>query len=122
MQPERADIWSRTDDTRCGLVVEDTAGYDSSEELLREFVRFTLRAIDLKTGLPWEELPGTSFAGFLQHMTTIFTDIRLNMKGITWELRTPESLPPAGFRTIWGSFVRGVESGMQDWQTEDPKV
>ena len=116
MKPERTDIWGNTDDTRCGLVVRDTAGYASSGELLREFVRFTLGAADFESGLPWGELPGTSFEDFLHRMTTVFTDTRLNMKGLTWELRTPDSLPLDDFRTIWDEFVTGTETGMRDWQ------
>jgi glutamate--cysteine ligase len=110
MGPERADIWRHTDDTRCGLVVTDTAACGSSAGLVREFVRFTLEAVDLDTDLPWGMLPDRSFGEFLVHMTTIFTDIRLNLKGTTWELRTPDSVPLDGFGAIWDRFLDRVES------------
>ncbi len=122
MPPERTDIWSRTDDTRCGLVVGDASGFASPNELLREFVEFTMRAVDLESDLPWEQLEGTSFQDFLAHMTTIFTDIRLNMKGMTWELRTPDSLPLEAFQALWNRFVTGVESCMQGWQSRTSPV
>jgi gamma-glutamylcysteine synthetase len=128
MGPERADIWRHTDDTRCGLAVTDAAACGSSAGLVREFVRFTLGAVDLDTGLPWGMLPDGSFGEFLAHMTTIFTDIRLNLKGVTWELRTPDSVPIERFGAIWdrfldrmesrpgepgpGAFVRGLEKGI----------
>jgi gamma-glutamylcysteine synthetase len=122
MLAERADIWNRTDDTRCGLVVSDASGFDSPAEFLREFVEFTMRAVDMETGLPWEQLRGTSFQDFLDHMTTIFTDIRLNMKGVTWELRTPDSLPLEDFPAIWNRFVAAVEDFMRDWQSRNSVV
>jgi glutamate--cysteine ligase len=117
MSAERADIWSRTDDSRCGLVVDDLSGIGSSRDLVREFVVFTMEAADLETGRPWRELDGTTYDSFLEHMTTMFTDIRLNMKGITWELRTPDSLPIGSFPSLWEAFVTEVENSMRDWQS-----
>jgi len=42
-------------------------------------------------------------------MTTIFTDIRLNMKGLTWELRTLDSQPLDVFKKKWKIFIRKIE-------------
>ncbi|MBS0013128.1 MAG: hypothetical protein KFF46_04080, partial [Desulfobacterales bacterium] len=47
----------------------------------------------------------TSFETFLYHMTTIFTDVRFNLKGTTLELRTLDSMPMDAFRQRWLQFI-----------------
>ena len=39
----------------------------------------------------------------------MFTDVRLNAKGGTLELRTPDSRPVQDFRPLWKKFVRLCE-------------
>ncbi|MEA3347706.1 MAG: hypothetical protein U9Q39_01460, partial [Pseudomonadota bacterium] len=68
-----------------------------------------LGALDLSRRTPFFTLKGRSFAEFLTHLTTIFTDVRLNLKGPTFELRTMDSMPAEEFVKRWRRFVEKVE-------------
>jgi len=116
LSPQRRDIWENTDDSRCGLPFTDVSGFATPEDLLKELVRFVLDAAELQSGRPFGDLENVTFDDFLNHMTTIFTDIRLNLKGPSVELRTPDSLPLDKFSDLWHTFVSRVEKHMQDWQ------
>jgi glutamate--cysteine ligase len=116
LSPERRNIWENTDDNRCGLPFTDVSGFATSRDLLKELVRFALGAVELQSGCPFVDLENVTLDDFLNHMTTIFTDIRLNLKGPSAELRTPDSLPIDRFPDLWHTFVSRVEKHMQDWQ------
>jgi gamma-glutamylcysteine synthetase len=115
MGPERRDIWNRTDPSRCGLTCSEAEHITSSEMLLDKLILFALRAVDLHGAVPFEELrPLPGFKEFLVHFTTIFTDVRLNTKGMTLELRTPDSRPLHMFRGTWITFLDMVQRIMDD--------
>jgi len=116
LSPRRRSIWENTDDCRCGLPFTDVSGFATPEDLLKELVRFVLGAVELQSGRPFRDLENVTMDDFLNHMTTIFTDIRLNLKGPSVELRTPDSLPIDKFPDLWRTFVSRVEKHMQDWQ------
>lgn len=106
MGPQRRDIWNNTDPSRCGLLCRgQKAPSTDYRELLERVVDFGMGALDLGTGLPFGELPDKSFPEFLDHLTTMFTDIRINMKGITLELRTLDSGPSVLFLEKWRQFL-----------------
>lgn len=107
MQPERSNIWKNTDPTRCGLPFKRV---DTPQELINEIVRFTLKADDIGEGIPFETINNITFDSFLYHMTTIFTDVRLNIKGPTFELRTLDSMPLQQFETKWKKFIKNIEN------------
>lgn len=115
MGPERRDIWDRTDPSRCGLTCSRADNIESSEVLLEKLILFALNAIDLHRGVPFGEIdPHPGFQDFLVHFTTIFTDVRLNTKGITLELRTPDTRPLHMFRGAWITFLHMVQRMMDD--------
>ena len=110
MGSERADIWAKTDPSRCGTPCLDWQELSDSHQLVRSIVTHTLCAEDLYMDRPFYELPEQDFHQFLVHLTTIFTNIRLNLKGPTVELRTPESSPGSQLSKIWWRFIEIVES------------
>ena len=115
MGPERRDIWNRTDPSRCGLTCAGAENVTTPEILLEKLVEFALNALDLKTGIPFRNLdPEPGFQEFLVHFTTIFTDVRLNTKGLTLELRTPDTRPLHLFRGAWISFIDAVQQVMDN--------
>jgi len=106
MGPQRRDIWNNTDPSRCGLLCRgDRIPSTDHREFLRRVVDFGMGALDLGTGLPYGELTDRSFPEFLDHLTTLFTDVRINMKGITLELRTLDSGPSGYFLEKWRQFL-----------------
>ena len=107
---ERRDIWNNTDDSRCGLPVGYTGEFQKPEEVVEEIVRYTVNAFDINRKKPFYEVEGGSFDMFLYHMTTIFTDIRLNFKGPTLELRTLDSVPFDIFKQKWKQFTEQMEN------------
>ena len=109
MSSNRRDIWNNTDPTRCGLPIATRSPLKSSEQWVEGFVRFTLNAVDLYDRIPFYKKKGITFQGFLDHMTTIFTDVRLNLKGPTMELRTLDSIPFEAFRGKWNLFVDSLK-------------
>ncbi|MBW2220461.1 MAG: hypothetical protein JRF40_13395, partial [Deltaproteobacteria bacterium] len=60
----------------------------------------------LGENVPFWKAADNSFDNFLYHFTTIFTDVRLNNKGSTLELRTADSMPEKAFKSIWKMFVQ----------------
>ncbi len=115
MGQQRRDIWNRTDPSRCGLRCSRSNEIVSSEVLFEKLVCFALRALELQTGIPFGSIrPIPSFEDFLGHFTTIFTDVRLNTKGMTLELRTLDSRPLNQFRSTWSTFLNQVQSVMDD--------
>lgn len=115
MGSDRRDIWDHTDPSRCGLTCSAAEHITDSEQLLEKLVAFALHAIDLHQGIPFEQIkPEPDFREFLEHFTTIFTDVRLNLKGMTLELRTLDSRPLHLFRGTWLTFLDMLQRVMAD--------
>jgi glutamate--cysteine ligase len=115
MGTQRRDIWNRTDPSRCGLRCSRSDTVDSSCMLLEKLIRFALQALELRRAIPFESIqPAPSFEEFTEHFTTIFTDVRLNVKGMTLELRTLDSRPLNRFRNTWTVFLEMVQSVVGD--------
>lgn len=112
MSDERRAIWDATDPERC-LGVDPRKMQDGSQ-LLKAIVAQTLVVPSLKRGRPYVSERKISFAGFLEHLTTIFSDVRLNLKGPTFELRTLDSMSPVSFAERWRRFVNEVEKCLGD--------
>ena len=111
MSENRRAIWDATDVSRCRL--PDLGEITDVKELLTQIVRHALTAVDFNQRIPFAELENPSFSQFLVHLTTIFTDVRLNLKGPTFELRTTDSLPLADFKNRWQRFITEVESSLK---------
>lgn len=117
MGPERRDIWNNTDPSRCGLLCRgEMIPYSDHMGFIDRIRDFGLEALDLATGKPFRELPDRTFQDFLDHLTTLFTDVRINMKGITLELRTLDSAPPQLFLERWQQFLNLVQQGISATQ------
>ncbi len=114
MGPERRDIWDHTDPTRCGLPYLRTGPETSPGELVRDIVRVAVDAVVLGAEIPYWQTVNPSFDYFLYHLTTIFTDVRLNMNAPTLELRTPDSMPGESFKKIWNQFIEQIETKEAD--------
>lgn len=112
MGTERRHIWDHTDPSRCGLLCqgEETARA-TPDEFLQRMTDFSMDALDLSTGRPFGSLGVTDLDTFLNHLTTLFTDVRINMKGITLELRTLDSMPPRDFLQRWNTFLDRMAGG-----------
>jgi len=108
MSAERRMIWDSTETSRCLLPRLDSPA--GSCEVLRHLVAHALAALDLTLRKPFFVLEKRDFAAFLIHLTTIFTDVRLNLKGPTFELRTMDSLPAGEFSRRWRRFIDLVEN------------
>lgn len=109
MSADRRDIWNRTDPCRCGLPDIDLSQAITSQQLIEELVTFIVLADVIDESIPFYQTETISFETFLYHMTTIFTDIRLNIKGPTIELRTMDSMPLSQFEEKWHLFVEKME-------------
>ncbi len=107
MSASRRAIWDDTEPSRCKL--PKIGNLENEKVLLANLVRHALGALDLSQRIPFADLKEKSFAEFLVHLTTIFTDVRLNLKGPTFELRTMDSLPAKDFIKRWRRFVIEVE-------------
>lgn len=105
MSPERRSIWDQTDACRCGLPFGPIHKTDGPDRVIREFVTAAVHADVLGEDKPFYRGADQSFDNFLSHFTTIFTDIRLNAKGPTLELRTPDSVPFERFEAMWYDFM-----------------
>lgn len=110
MGPDRRDIWDRTDPLRCGLPPCCFAALTSPEALIERLIRFAMDAPVLGEDKPFDRSRDLSFEAFLYHMTTLFTDVRFNLKGPTLELRTLDSMPPPLFIEKWRRFVALMET------------
>ncbi len=105
MSPDRRDIWDNTDPSRCGNAVCRDGKFADPEELTRNLVQFALEADTLKENIPFIEKGDASFDEFFYHLTTIFTDVRLNLKRNTVEMRTLDSMQPELFEEKWRQFI-----------------
>jgi gamma-glutamylcysteine synthetase len=106
MSEDRRDIWNHTDASRSGQPRCCTEELDSPEALIDRLVRYALKVVVLGEQVPFESSSDRSFSAFLYHMTTIFTDVRFNLKGPTLELRTLDSIPTGEFTHKWFEFIR----------------
>jgi len=87
----------------------------SSDLLFEKLICFALKALDLQRGVPFGNIkPHPDYEEFLVHFTTIFTDVRLNTKGMTLELRTPDARPLHMFRGTWIAFLDMLQRVMDD--------
>lgn len=105
MSPDRRDIWDNTDPGRCGDAVCRGGKFADPEELTRSLVQFALEADTIKENIPFVEKGDVTFDEFLYHLTTIFTDVRLNLKRNTVELRTLDSMQLELFEEKWRQFI-----------------
>ena len=110
MSEQRRDIWNHTDSSRCGRPPCCFEPLTSSEMLIKRLIRFALNADVLGENIAFVDSADLSFKAFLYHMTTLFTDVRFNLKGPTLELRTMDSLPMDQFRIRWKKFVNQFEN------------
>lgn len=110
MSRDRRNIWDHTDPSRCGIPPCCFANLQTPDELIYRLIGFALRAEVLGEDVPFAESTDRSFTAFLDHMTTIFTDVRFNLKGPTLELRTLDSMPIPQFRLKWKRFVQMMEN------------
>lgn len=108
MSGPRREIWNRTDGCRCGLPDVDLS--NGALSILEDIVKFVLEAVELQSGKRFRSAEGKNFADFLDHLTTIFTDVRVNIKFATLELRTLDSRPLEEFPVLWRKFVEKCES------------
>jgi len=110
MSRHRRTIWDHTDPTRCGRPPCCFADLKTPDELIHRLIDFALRAAVLGADVPFTQAADQSFSAFLDHMTTIFTDVRFNLKGPTLELRTLDSVPVSMFKSKWLQFVNIMEN------------
>ncbi|MCF8070636.1 MAG: hypothetical protein K9L30_18805 [Desulfobacterales bacterium] len=110
MSDERRSIWNDTDKSRCGIFVDDIKGLRTPRELVDKITEFTMNAEDLYKNVPFREIEDSTFDEFLVHLTTMFTDIRLNLKGPTVEMRTLDSVPVSEFEKKWKYFVNTLDN------------
>lgn len=103
MSMERRSIWDATDACRCGLPAVDLNG--TALSILSDICVASLEAVEMSRGLPFADSPNRDFSAFLDHLTTMFTDVRFNVKGGTLELRTLDSLPVEDFTDKWRYFT-----------------
>ncbi len=105
MSPERRNIWNHTDPTRSGPPPCCSETLGGPEPLIERLIRYALQVVVLGEEVPFGKSTDRSFSAFLYHMTTIFTDVRFNLKGPTLELRTLDSMPIDNFRSKWLQFI-----------------
>jgi gamma-glutamylcysteine synthetase len=110
MSPQRRDIWDNTDPMRCGRPPCCNERLRSPEQLIERLVRFALSVEVLGENVIFPLSRDQSFSAFLSHMTTLFTDVRFNLKGPTLELRTLDSMPINEFIPRWDIFVSSLET------------
>jgi len=111
MSDERLDIWRHTDPARCRMPDIDINNIDNNPgRLLRGIVHHALSVEDLYRSIPLYEMHDIGFDYFKEHLTTLFSDVRLNLKGPTLELRTPDSHPLPEVAEQWPKFVSIIEA------------
>jgi gamma-glutamylcysteine synthetase len=110
MGPERRDIWNNTDPSRCGMPYQRIDAATTALDLCRDIVRVGVDAVVLGAEIPYWQTVNPSFESFLYHLTTLFTDVRLNMSAPTLELRTLDAMPGDAFREKWKRFIAQVET------------
>jgi glutamate--cysteine ligase len=110
MQKDRKDIWNNTDPSRCGLPYSFPVDQNDPAEVIHQVARVALEAEDLGEGRAFYKMDNIDFDSFLYHLTTIFTDVRLNLKGPTVELRTLDSMPVSDFTMKLMEFISLFEA------------
>jgi len=105
MSKHRRNIWNNTDPSRCVMPSIKFNSVKTTEDLLEHLVHHALCAEDLYENIPVYKLKELDFNYFKAHMTTIFTDVRLNLKGPTMELRTLDSMPACDIKKKWRFFT-----------------
>jgi glutamate--cysteine ligase len=110
MSDQRRDIWNHTDPGRCGCPPCCFEQLESSESLIKRLIHFALNVEVLGENIAFVDSSDLSFNAFLYHMTTLFTDVRFNLKGPTLELRTMDSMPIDQFHDRWKKFVSIFEN------------
>ncbi len=110
MSSERRDIWNHTDPMRCGMPPCCFERLQSPNQLIERLIDFALHAEVLGEDVPFWRSKDQSFSAFLYHMTTLFTDVRFNLKGPTLELRTLDSMPTDKFIDKWQLFISKLET------------
>ena len=120
MSAERRHIWENTDPGRCGPLCRGVDMTRGPRHFLRSMTRRFLLAQDLVTDRPaWRTLP-LAYDYLAYHMSTIFSDVRINLKAPTVELRTPDARSLPEFEELWWSFVAIMEEVGQEVPTEEP--
>ncbi len=109
MSDIRRHIWNNTDPTRCGLPPFCLETFSTPEALIHEWVRYAFQMVVLGEEVPFISASDQSFDAFLYLLTTVFTDIRFNLKGPTLELRTLDSVPLDQFGLKWHAFISKLE-------------
>jgi gamma-glutamylcysteine synthetase len=110
MSSERRDIWNHTDPVRCGIPPCCFDKLNSADELIERLIDFALNAEVLGEDVPFWRTKDQSFEAFLYHMTTLFTDVRFNLKGPTLELRTLDSMHTDLFHHKWNLFISLIKN------------
>lgn len=110
MSHARRNIWDNTDPSRCEFPYQNLENISTAQQLIEELVGFALNAKAIIEKVPFRKTKKLDFESFLYHITTIFTDVRLNLKGPSVELRTLDSLPLAQFEQKWNKFVSLLEN------------
>jgi gamma-glutamylcysteine synthetase len=117
MGPDRRDIWNNTDSSRCGQPFK--ARHDMTpSEIIEIIVDHATRGYHIAKNLPFLETDDLSFDAFIYHLTTIFTDIRLNIKGPSLELRTIDSAPFDQFEIKWLRFITVFQENLNHYKGE----
>ncbi len=114
MSLERRNIWDNTDNSRCGTLISNIDKNISHHDFIEKLVAVTTDAKMIDGNIPFRQYENQNFQAFLNHLTTMFTDVRLNIKGPTFELRTSDSMPMKLFRQKWDSFISMVENDFGD--------
>lgn len=107
MGNDRKEIYDNTDNSRCGQHNQFFSTM-SPKDFFLDYTNTALDATFLGMDAPFREIEGLTFDDFLFHLTTIFSNVRLNMKGPTIEMRTLDSMPAAAFEKKWKLFVSEV--------------
>ena len=105
MSSDRRNIWNNTDPARCGMPIDNIDKIVDAHALICKIVRSALLAEEIGENQPFADTNDITLDKFLYHLTTIFTDVRFNLKGPSLELRTLDSLPPSEFLEKWDIFV-----------------
>jgi glutamate--cysteine ligase len=119
MGSDRRDIWDNTDPSRCGQPFKVRHDMTPSE-VIEMIVDHAARAYHIGKNLPFLETDDLSFDAFMYHLTTIFTDIRLNIKGPSIELRTIDSGPLDQFEIKWQKFLSIFQKTLYQYKGETP--
>ena len=112
MGADRREIWDSTDSERCGQPFHIDES-DTPFDVIEKIVDYTIHAGHIGENKPFIETDDLSFDAFMYHLTTIFTDIRLNVKGPSLELITIDSVPFDQFKIKWNKFISILGNKMQ---------